>query len=432
MPLTLSQDHTFLPSRIFYNNRIPFFAFVGVSLASGSVAIITKEDELEGMCWEIRETVCKMHQSREDIPTSVKRISLEDLEIGPNIGKGCSAVVYAAAWRTSPDELARSLHRLKSIDDYPLALKMMFNYDIQSNALMIHRAMNRETLPARATSLDDIVPLSGQSASNFKLPMHANIVTMYNAFCDQIPDLEDGGKLYPSALPQRLHADGYGRNMSLFLLMKRYNFTLERFLQRPEMNSTPRMALLLFAQLLEAVAHLFRHGVSHRDLKSDNILIEKHEQCPVPLLVLNDFGCALADRLNGFLVPYPTEDMDRGGNAALMAPEIITKQPGRSAMLDYTKADLWAAGTIGYEIFGQKNPFAGTRKEPATLRNYNYLESELPGLGENCPVIVQRLIENMLKRNPKKVNEELNGQGITTNDLFPTPFRDCLLTWPPM
>lgn len=374
-----------------------------MSLASGSVAIITKEDELEGLCWEIRETVSKMHHSREDLPTAVQSVSLEDLHIGPSIGKGCSAVVYAAAWRLSPDDLALSLGRLKTFDDYPLALKMMFNYDIQSNALMIHRAMKRETVPARSTSLE-YVPLPGQPpSSDFKLPPHANIVTMFNAFCDQIPDIEGGAQLYPSALPQRLNADGYGRNMSLFLLMKRYNFTLERFLQRPEVKSTPRLALLLFAQLLEAVAHLYRHGVSHRDLKSDNILIEKNDQCPVPLLVLNDFGCCLADPLHGFQVPYPTEDMDRGGNAALMAPEIITKRPGRSAVLDYTKADLWAAGTIAYEIFGKRNPFVGTKRLPSQLRNYDYQEDELPELGENCPVLVQRLIENLLKRNPRRV-----------------------------
>jgi len=31
------------------------------------------------------------------------------------------------------------------VDRYPLALKMMFNYDIQSNALSILRAMYKET-----------------------------------------------------------------------------------------------------------------------------------------------------------------------------------------------------------------------------------------------------------------------------------------------
>lgn len=39
--------------RILYGDSAPFFALVGVSLASGT-GILTKEDELEGVCWEIR------------------------------------------------------------------------------------------------------------------------------------------------------------------------------------------------------------------------------------------------------------------------------------------------------------------------------------------------------------------------------------------
>lgn len=386
-------------------------------MASGSVAtIITKDDELEGMCWEIRETVSKMHHSREDLTLAMNsNITLDELEIGPSIGKGCSAVVYAAAVRKGQQQSPEtfSLH-VKSVDDYPLALKMMFNYDIQSNALMILRAMYRETVPARHSSIhvDESAASSsllGRPSSSVQLPPHANIVTMFSAFCDDIPDIEGGSSLYPSALPARLYADGYGRNKSLFLLMKRYNFNLERYLTRPEMKSTPRIALLLFAQLLEAVAHLYRHGVAHRDLKSDNILIEKHELSTVPLLVLTDFGCCLADRVNGLVVAYPTEDTDKGGNAALMAPEIITKQPGPFAVLDYTKSDLWAAGAIAYEIFGQKNPFLGTKRERSLLKNYDYQESQLPRLGENCPVLVERLIENLLKRNPKKVRGDIFG-----------------------
>lgn len=39
--------------QLLYGNSAPFFALVGVSLASGT-GILTKEDELEGVCWEIR------------------------------------------------------------------------------------------------------------------------------------------------------------------------------------------------------------------------------------------------------------------------------------------------------------------------------------------------------------------------------------------
>lgn len=39
--------------QLIFGNSAPFLALVGVSLASGT-GIITKEDELDGICWEIR------------------------------------------------------------------------------------------------------------------------------------------------------------------------------------------------------------------------------------------------------------------------------------------------------------------------------------------------------------------------------------------
>lgn len=53
------------------------------------------------------------------------------------------------------------------------------------------------------------------------LPPHPNIVAMFSVFTDYVTELEDAFQLYPAALPKRIHPDGEGRNMSLFLLMKR-------------------------------------------------------------------------------------------------------------------------------------------------------------------------------------------------------------------
>ena len=38
---------------LFRGDSAPFFALVGISLSSGT-GILTKDDELEGVCWEIR------------------------------------------------------------------------------------------------------------------------------------------------------------------------------------------------------------------------------------------------------------------------------------------------------------------------------------------------------------------------------------------
>lgn len=297
----------------------------------------------------------------------------------------------------------------RSADDaniyhYPWALKMMFNYDIQSNAMAILRAMYKETIPARCR-------LDNEDAENWEkiimeqtvtLPPHANIVLMPGFFCDQIPNLQNSLKLYPSALPTRLNPGGYGRNMSLFLLMKRYDNNLRDFLEE---NIDIRTRVILFAQLLEGVAHLNRFGIAHRDLKSDNLLIDSSTDS-LPLLVLSDFGCCLADKNHGLRLPYTSGEIDKGGNQALMAPEIITKEPSMFAVLNYSKSDLWACGTIGYEIFGYPNPFYNPPDvsvwTPPALMNETYDDSDLPEMGEEVPFIVRRLIENILQKNPRK------------------------------
>lgn len=295
------------------------------------------------------------------------------------------------------------------IGTYPLALKMMFNYDIQSNAMAILRAMYKETIPAvKKYCNSDADGWEKQlMEQTIQLPPHPNIVMMVGVFCAQVPNLIQSSSLYPSALPQRLNPQGYGRNMSLFLLMKRYEYNLCEFLNSSR-NITMRTRLLLFAQLLEGVAHLYRHGISHRDLKSDNLLIDLNGDDVHPIMVLSDFGCCLADKNNGLTLPYTSMDIDKGGNTALMSPEIITKTPGTFSILDYSKADLWACGTIAYEIFDSINPFYGQSKandkspETKVLKSATYQDAQLPSLKENVPSIIRKLIGNILHRNPNQ------------------------------
>uniref|UniRef100_U5ENE0 non-specific serine/threonine protein kinase n=1 Tax=Corethrella appendiculata TaxID=1370023 RepID=U5ENE0_9DIPT len=511
--------------KLLFGDSAPFFALVGIGLASGS-GILTKDDELEGVCYEIRDAVSRFQTKidEEEIEQKIDEdFGLESLDIGSPIAKGSSAVVYAAALKDNVDEsikieqdderyeilsspiengflqnpeqnsISRFMHNFggsvdnihanfdpnpsrstsdstsnllfetlnrnfnfqeirppvdsaeaasrrvrfdstslvasrqsvnissineefeddfevtainddsdqqhdNDINKYPLALKIMFNYDIESNAMSILKGMYKETVPARKRQIADAQDWELMlSDHTINLPPHPNIVAMYGMFCAQMPKLRNSS-LYPMALPQRLYHDGYGRNMSLFLLMKRYNHTLKDYLASTQVNLRTR--ILLFAQLLEAIAHINRYGCAHRDLKSDNILIELNEDCP-PVLVLTDFGCCLADKNYGLTIPYQSDEINKGGNSALMAPEIITKRPGTFSLLNYTKSDLWACGTISYEIFGQQNPFYAD-SEGKKLENFSYVDTMLPDLNGDVPMIIRKLIQNILQRNQNK------------------------------
>ncbi|XP_071451935.1 serine/threonine-protein kinase Pink1, mitochondrial-like [Hetaerina americana] len=403
--------------RLFFGDSGPFFALVGVSLASGT-GILTKDDELEGICWEIREAVSKMKwAARTGLDDSVKTdIGLKDLNLGSAIAKGCSAVVYAARWKEDPggtamkdEEMPAASESIPSISlgdpltSFPLALKMMFNYDAESNALSILRAMHRETVPAQYYIAHE--ELSGWEKSmqdrTKALPPHPNVVDMQYVFADQVPQLPGSFSLYPDALPSRINPNGSGRNMSLFLLMKRYDCSLSEYLQGRELS--PRVSLLLLTQLLEGVAHINMHGVAHRDLKSDNLLIDLSEGEDWPILVVSDFGCCLADRKLGMRLPYHTPDTDKGGNAALMAPEVVTVVPGPFTTINYAKSDAWAVGAVAYELFGSINPFyLKADGQRPLLRSSTYDEDKLPTLPSTVPSVICALIKNLLHRDPSK------------------------------
>lgn len=116
------------------------------------------------------------------------------------------------------------------------------------------------------------------------------------------------------------------------------------------------------------------------------------------------------------MLPYTSYDVDKGGNTALMAPEIINQQPGTFSLLNYAKSDLWAAGTIAYEIFGCVNPFYGTKD--GKLRSGDYKEEELPELPDEVPFVLKKLVENCLRRIPNQVLSELWGMSRSIYMLF--------------
>jgi len=374
-------------------NSAPFLALVGVSLASGA-GIITKEDEIESVCYEIRQAVGKtrlLQVKEEEVETrqhEEHKWRLEDFELGKPIAKGCAAVVFCARLRKETSE------------DFPFAIKMMFNYHAESNAFTILRAMHRETVPARSVDVPDEVDelYTTLDSDQLKVSAHPNIVEMVTVFADQVPGLPGDIQLYGDALPTRLNPRGFGRNMSLFMVMKKYDMSLADYLVTYKEQISSRTSLILLTQLLEGISHLASSGVAHRDIKCDNILLSLSGGPQFPQLVITDFGCCFADKTNRLRLPYRSWDTDKGGNAALMAPEVAMARPGTFTNINYYRSDLWTAGTIAYQIFGAENPFYG--QSGARLDSKTYSSSTLPPLPNATPWLVNMLVHSMLARSP--------------------------------
>ncbi|XP_043915226.1 serine/threonine-protein kinase PINK1, mitochondrial [Protopterus annectens] len=412
--------------------RATFLAFgIGLRLIEEQY----KEDvQTITACREIQRVFYRKHALHEKDPLKHYRsfgYKLEEYQIGPRIGKGSNAAVYGASMLPNnsgqsddkldflvkpgeveqpsistgiPEVQSRALCLpVKPQENCrcPLAVKMLWNVSAGSSSESIFRSMHQELVPANSKALIEKCG-SVDVYGNFgtppkKLEPHPNVVQVLRAFTSDVPLLPDAKVEYPDVLPARLYPAGIGHNRTLFLVMKNYPGTLRQYLS----GTLPdvRVAAMMILQLLEGVDHLVKQRIAHRDLKSDNILVEL-DASGLPRLVITDFGCCLAEEAVGLKLPFTSWYVDRGGNSCLMAPEVATALPGPRVVIDYSKSDAWAVGAISYEILGQPNPFYMQRNKG--LESRNYAEEHLPALPVSVPLNLRHVIRLLLCRNPKK------------------------------
>lgn len=106
-----------------------------------------------------------------------------------------------------------------------------------------------------------------------------------------------------------------------------------------------RFVAAALARALEAVDHLHRHGLVHRDLKSENVLVEAGDDADAP---------ARATVMDLWLMEDLAERGDAaGGTLPYAAPELLAG--GRSS----SRGDLYALGVTTYLALAERFPFEG-------------------------------------------------------------------------
>ncbi|XP_026541398.1 serine/threonine-protein kinase PINK1, mitochondrial [Notechis scutatus] len=360
---------------------------LGLGLALLELAAAEEERRAAAACRDIQTIFLPRNKPpKETLGLVAQRgFRLEEYFIGQSIGKGCSGAVYEAAAPATPtgdrdpvpergdggggaSDTQGVVEAEGWKEEFPLAIKMMWNISAGSSSEGILATMSQELVPASRRAL------SGEFGAVARprkclfgkkwLKPHPNIIQVIRAFTSQVPLLPGATVDYPDVLPSTLNPSGLGHSRTLFLVMKNYPCTLRQFLLaegRPE----PPVGAVMILQLLEGVDHLVRQGVAHRDLKSDNILVDLDSGAPPPPV-----------------------------------PQVATAMPGPGVVIDYSKADVWAVGALAYEILGPGNPFYG-QGGPA-LDSRTYQEEELPPLPTPAAPEVKELVARLLQRSPAK------------------------------
>ena len=106
-------------------------------------------------------------------------------------------------------------------------------------------------------------------------------------------------------------------------------------------------------EIADALAHAHEHGVTHRDLKSTNVMITPKRGAKVL-----DFGLArMLDTHQIDALSHSQRSLtDEGmiaGTLPYMAPELLRGQRGDQ------RSDIWALGVLLYEMVAGRRPFTG-------------------------------------------------------------------------
>ncbi|GAA5985759.1 hypothetical protein JCM10908_007102 [Rhodotorula pacifica] len=119
-----------------------------------------------------------------------------------------------------------------------------------------------------------------------------------------------------------------------------------------------------FLQLLSAVAHLHKHGITHSDIKPSNILLSDDDKEGEGRPILIDFGFA-----QHYEVGHPEAFLS---TLSWGTPEYLSPERAKGALHDERLSDVFALGVTMYEIVVGRTPFEETEDE--TFLNREALE----------------------------------------------------------
>ena len=146
-------------------------------------------------------------------------------------------------------------------------------------------------------------------------------------------------------------------------------------------------------EIADALAHAHEHGVTHRDLKSTNVLITPKRGAKVL-----DFGLARTlDTHQIDAISHSQRSLtDEGmiaGTLPYMAPELLRGQRGDQ------RSDIWALGVLLYEMVAGRRPFTGVTGFEVSAA---VLHQEPGALRAGVPAPLRAIIQRCLEKNSAK------------------------------
>ena len=159
----------------------------------------------------------------------------------------------------------------------------------------------------------------------------------------------------------------------------------ERLLREPRLPLEPARAILM--AVADALAYAHAHGVVHRDIKPDNIMLDRATGRPV----VTDFGIARAAAGDSRLTVTGVAI----GTPAYMSPE----QALGERELD-GRSDIYSLGIIGYQMLAGEPPFKASNTPAMLVKHVSETPRPLDQLRPDAPRSLVNAIARALAKKP--------------------------------
>lgn len=203
-----------------------------------------------------------------------------------------------------------------------------------------------------------------------------------------IVPLYDSGEVSPELRPGET-----GAPLLYYVMPYEAGHSLRERLERDGSLSVDD-AVFIIRDVCEALAHAHQHGIVHRDIKPDNVLLSGRHA------LVTDFGVARA------VTEATTEPATIGvstgstalGSTALGTPSYMApEQTVVGARVDH-RADIYAVGCVAYELLTGRPPFEEDAESPAEIAD---ALRELTRLRPEVPATLSAAIATCLAKRPE-------------------------------
>jgi len=155
-----------------------------------------------------------------------------------------------------------------------------------------------------------------------------------------------------------------------------------------------RQTVSIFSQICAGVSAAHARGVVHRDLKPDNIMIERIAGSSERVLVL-DFGIAKMTGGDQKWEGLTDEDMIIG------TPNYISPEQCSGAVVDH-RSDIYSLGVILYEMLSSVAPFAAPNTGATLLRHLQESPPPISRYRSDLDDRIERIVRRALEKDPSR------------------------------